>query len=316
MVTVILSAYNAEKYIEKCIDSVINQTYKDFEFLIIEDMSTDGTLAIIERKASEDSRIRLIKKEKNNGFKGYVENLNRMIKEAKGEFIAKFDADDVWVETKLEKQLADIQSDSEIFLLSANAFRIDENGEVKGEVIRPHDPEESAKMLLHSNPFCHPSIFFRNEGYLYRPNMYYTEEYDLYLRLFSDGKKLVHRKDFLFYYRILESSMSRGNNTLVQALFKEKAIEFYHQRVRWGKDEYESFEPNDYLQILDLNYSNAKNDLEKALKLAFIAELEDDFKILIKKAVKQFGIMSFLKFWFISKNFKLAHTVYSSKNAS
>ena len=84
MVTVILSAYNAEKYIEKCIDSVLNQTYKDFEFLIVEDVSTDGTLAIIERKASEDSRIRLIKKEKNNGFKGYVENLNRMIKEANG----------------------------------------------------------------------------------------------------------------------------------------------------------------------------------------------------------------------------------------
>lgn len=312
-ITVILSAYNAEKYIEKCIDSVLNQTYKDFEFLITEDKSTDGTLSIALHKVSHDSRIRLIRKEKNNGFLGYVENLNQMIKEAKGDFIAKVDADDIWVETKLEKQIEDLQSHPDIFLLSANALRIDEDGKVIGEVIRPHNPEESAKMLLHSNPFCHPSIFFRNTGYLYRANMFYAEEYDLYLRMFSDGKKLIHRKDFLFYYRILDSSMSRGNKTLVQALFKEKAIEFYHQRVKVGKDEYDSFSPDDYLQILNLEYSNTKEDLNKALKLAFIAKLEVDFKILLKKSITQHGILSFLKFWFISKNFELVHMVYSFK---
>lgn len=96
MISVILSAYNAEKYIEQCIDSVLNQTYRNFEFLIVEDVSTDGTLAIIERKAAEDSRIQLYKKDENKGFIGYVENLNWMIREAKGEFIAKFDADDIF----------------------------------------------------------------------------------------------------------------------------------------------------------------------------------------------------------------------------
>lgn len=310
-ISVILSAYNAEKYIEKCIESVLNQTYKNFEFLIVEDNSTDKTLEIIEKYAESDSRIRLIKKEQNKGFIGYVENLNRMIKEAKGDFIAKFDADDIWVDDKLEKQLNDMQSHSDIFLLSANAFKIDKKGEVIGKVIRPHNPEESAKMLLNTNPFCHPSIFFRNQGYLYRPNMFYTEEYDLYLRMFSDGKKLVHRNDFLFYYRILDSSLSRGNKSLVQALFKEKAIEFYHQRVKEGKDEYDSFMPDDYLQILNPDYSNTKEDLEKALKLAFIADLKEDYSILIKKAIRQYGILKFLKFYLISIFYGLAQKIYN-----
>lgn len=313
MVTVILSAYNAEKYIEKCIDSVLDQTYRDFEFLIVEDASTDGTLAIIQGKAAQDSRIRLITKDKNNCFIGYVENLNTMIAEAKGDFIAKFDADDIWVKDKLKKQVKDLQSNSDIFLLSANAYRIDESGEVNGEVIRPYDPEESARMLLKSNPFCHPSILFRNEGYLYRPKMYYTEEYDLYLRMFADGKNLVHRKDFLFYYRILEDSLSRGNKTLIQSLFKDKALYFYNQRLKEGKDEYDSFEPNDFLQILNPDYSNSKEDLNKAMRFSFVAGLEHDFRTLFSKAINQYGPMNFPSFWLLSKNFKLARKVYLYK---
>src|SRR5690625_7560888 len=109
-ISVILSAYNAEKFIAQSIESVLNQKFKDFEFLIVEDQSTDGTLQIIESYASEDSRINLVKKEKNKGFEGYVENLNLMIDQARGKYIAKFDADDIWSVDKLEKQLMDIEN--------------------------------------------------------------------------------------------------------------------------------------------------------------------------------------------------------------
>ena len=309
-VSVILSAYNAEKFVGKSIDSVLNQTFRDFEFLIIEDNSTDKTFQIIQEKANSDNRIRLIHKEKNNGFVGYVENLNRMISEAKGTYIAKFDADDIWEPNKLEKQIADIETHPDIFLLSANAYEIDENDKVIGKVIRPSDPEESARMIVKENPFCHPSILFRNKGYQYRPKMYYTEEYDLYLRMFSDGKKLVQRADFLFQYRILQNSLSRGNKTLIQGLFKQKAIEFYHQRIQNGKDDYENFDPESYLKILDTNFENAIPDLSLALKLSFTAGLSEDFKILLKKAIQQHGKKPFLKFWLISKNFNLAQKIY------
>lgn len=310
-VSVILSAFNAEKFIEKSIDSVLNQTFRDFEFLIVEDCSTDGTLAIIERKAKEDNRIKLIKKEKNKGFFGYVENLNIMIQQAEGEFIAKFDADDIWVEDKLEKQLKDMEEHPDIFLLSSNAIEIDENDQEIGKVIRPTTWKESQKMILKNNPFCHPSILFRNQGYLYREKMYVTEEYDLYLRMYSDGKKLIQREDELFYYRILSNSLSRGNKAIIQALFKQKAIEFYHERIQNGKDSYDEFNPDDYLKIFDLDYSSKKQDLEKALKLAFIANRKEDFQHLFKKASKQYGVLAFPKFFIISKSFNFAYQIYS-----
>lgn len=312
-ISVILSAYNAEKFIEKSILSVLNQTFKEFEFLIIEDCSTDNTLSIIEKFEKLDNRIQLIRKKKNNGFEGYVENLNTMISLTKGKYIAKFDADDIWLDDKLEKQLEDIENDESIFLLSANAFEIDENDNTIGKVIRPHHIEESNRMIVKENPFCHPSILFRNEGYIYRAKMYYTEEYDLYLRLFSDGKKLVHRKDFLFKYRILETSLSRNNKALIQALFKEKAISFYNERLEKGNDSYDNFNPNDYLKIFDTEYNSTIEDLNLAMKLAFIADLKTDFLKLIKKSKKQYSIISFFKFWIISKNFNLVYKIYSRK---
>lgn len=310
-VSVILSAFNAEKFIEKSIDSVLNQTFRDFEFLIVEDCSTDGTLEIIERKASEDNRIKLTRKEKNKGFFGYVENLNTMIQQAKGEFIAKFDADDIWVEDKLENQLKDMEENPDIFLLSSNAIEIDENDQEIGKVIRPTTWEESQKMILKNNPFCHPSILFRNHGYLYREKMYVTEEYDLYLRMYSDGKKLIQRKEPLFFYRILPDSLSRGNKAIIQALFKQKAIEFYHERIQNGADSYDEFNPDDYLKIFDSDYSSKKLDLEKALKLAFIANRKEDFQNLFKKASNQYGALAFPKFYFISKSFNFVYRIYS-----
>src|SRR5690606_3861491 len=149
-----------------------------------------NTLKIIESYQKLDSRILLTKKNQNKGFIGYAENLNMMIEQAKGDYIAKFDADDIWVKDKLEKQIEDIESNPEIFLLSANAIKIDENGNEIGKVIYPYKLNETNKMILHTNPFCHPSILFRNQGYNYREKMYYAEDYDLYLRLFSDKKVL------------------------------------------------------------------------------------------------------------------------------
>jgi len=309
-ISVILSAYNAEKYIEKSIKSVLNQTFKDFEFFIINDCSTDSTLKIITEISETDDRIIVI----NNSINEFViESRNKGIRKAKGKYIAIIDADDIWLEDKLEIQLKDIESDKSIFLLSANAYEINENDNITGEVIRPHVIEESNRMILKENPFCHPSILFKNEGYLYRPKMFYAEEYDLYLRLFSDGKKMVHRKDFLFNYRILSTSMSRNNKAVIQALFKEKALSFYHERIEKGYDSYNSFNTDDYLKIFDFDFKSSIEDLKLAMKLAFISGLKDDFLLLINKTKKYYSTKSFLFFWITSKNFNLVYKIYSKK---
>jgi len=310
IISVILSAYNAENFIGKSIKSVLNQTFKNFEFLIIDDCSTDNTLKIIREIAETDERIIVI----NNTINEFViESRNKGILKAKGKYIAIIDADDIWFENKLEKQFVDIENDESIFLLSANAYEIDENDNRIGKVIRPHNIEESNRMILQENPFCHPSILFKNEGYLYRPKMFYTEEYDLYLRLFSDKKKMIHRKEFLFNYRILSTSLSRNNKAVIQALFKQKAISFYYERVQNKIDNYDSFNPEDYLNIFDLNYDSSIEDLKLAMKLAFISNLKADFIKLVEKSKKQYNIKLFLNFWVISKNFNLSYKIYSKK---
>lgn len=307
-ISVILSAYNAEKYIEKSLKSVLNQTYKNFEFIVINDCSTDNTLKIIKKIAETDYRIIII----NNLLNEFViESRNKGLRKAKGKYIAIIDADDIWLDDKLEKQLYDIENDKSIFLLSANAYEINENDQVIGQVIRPHNIKESNQMILKENPFCHPSVLFKNEEYLYRPKMYYTEEYDLYLRLFSDGKKLVHQRDILFKYRILQNSLSRKNKAIIQALFKQKAIYFYHERINTGKDSYDNFNPDDYLQIFNENYNSTIEDLNLALKLAFTSGLKNDFLELIGKAKKQYNVKYILKFWVISKFFNLFYKMYS-----
>jgi glycosyltransferase involved in cell wall biosynthesis len=310
IISVILSAYNAENFIGKSIKSVLNQTFKNFEFLIIDDCSTDNTLKIIREIAETDERIIVI----NNTINEFViESRNKGILKAKGKYIAIIDADDIWFENKLEKQFVDIENDESIFLLSANAYEIDENDNRIGKVIRPHNIEESNRMILQENPFCHPSILFKNEGYLYRPKMFYTEEYDLYLRLFSDKKKMIHRKEFLFNYRILSTSLSRNNKAVIQALFKQKAISFYYERVQNKIDNYDSFNPEDYLNIFDLNYDSSIEDLKLAMKLAFISNLKADFIKLVEKSKKQYSIKLFLNFWVISKTFNLSYKIYSKK---
>ena len=103
LVSVITPSYNSERFISQTIESVLNQTYQKWEMIIIDDVSPDNANAIIEEYIKEDTRIRLIKLEKNSGP---AVARNRAIEEAKGRYIAFLDADDLWLPEKLEKQMA------------------------------------------------------------------------------------------------------------------------------------------------------------------------------------------------------------------
>jgi len=100
-----MSVYNGAKYLAKALDSIINQSFNDFEFIIFEDGSTDNSLEILKKYAVSDSRITLIEKEKNIGIKGFIENLNSGLKIAKGKLIARMDQDDISLLNRFEKQI-------------------------------------------------------------------------------------------------------------------------------------------------------------------------------------------------------------------
>lgn len=283
-ISVILSAYNAEKYVEKAVQSILNQTFTDFEFIIYNDGSTDSTQEILQKIASEDNRIQLVHKSQNNGFSGFINNVNEALKQAKGTYIARMDADDVAHETRLEKQFQFLERHPEFFLVGSSANHINEQGESIGKFEAKTYENELHKVLEDNNYIYNPTIMFRNEGNLYyREKCLGCEDYDFHLRLITEGKKLSNLPEILLDYRILQTSLSRGKNFFEKWIFKLEVQQFYRERLKNGNDSYEEFQPNDILQLLHPTIKSPRIYVYKAIVLAFRTKEWNILKKLIRK---------------------------------
>ncbi len=151
-----MPVYNGQTYLKDAIDSVLSQSFGDFELLIINDGSTDDTERII--KSYSDERIKYF----NFDHNGLVASLNFGLKNANGEFIARMDADDICLPERLEKQLKFFEHNYEYVLVGSRAVKIDQFGEVVGELdYPPLEWKDIKKYSLLHNPFIHPSIMFR-----------------------------------------------------------------------------------------------------------------------------------------------------------
>lgn len=283
-ISVIMSVYNAEKFLCESMNSIINQSFRDFELIVIDDCSTDKSGQILEEFAGQDDRIKLIKKEQNKGFTGFVENLNTGIQHACGKYIARMDADDISHPERFEKQYNFLEKNPAIFMVGAQANFIDEAGKKTGSIEAPLTHEEIRRRMPKHISMFHPLIMFRNEKISYREKMYFCEDYDLYFRLLCEGKKLANLPDYLLDYRILNSSISRKNNHFVRKIFVEKARQFYQQQCSTSKDEYDNFNPTEIFHILEENYPNSSQDLLFAIGTALKFDDKDSVNKLITKA--------------------------------
>lgn len=155
LVTVLMSVFNGEKYLREAIDSILTQTFSDFEFLIINDASTDRSREII--LSYLDPRIRLIDNEENIGL---TRSLNKGIDLAKGKYIARMDADDVSMPERLEKQVRFMEENPDIAVLGSWAYGIDGTGRINAEFRTPICEEIIFKDLFFSNPLIHGSVMF------------------------------------------------------------------------------------------------------------------------------------------------------------
>jgi glycosyltransferase involved in cell wall biosynthesis len=135
-ISVVMSVYNGEKYLRQAIESILQQTYTDFEFIIIDDGSTDSSREIIQ--SYDDKRIRLVINEQNIGL---TKSLNKGIRLAKGEFIARMDADDISLPQRFEKQVAYLDSHPEVGVLGTYANIIDHRGKIINNIIFPTEHE-------------------------------------------------------------------------------------------------------------------------------------------------------------------------------
>lgn len=179
-ISVIMSVYNGEKYLREAIESIINQTFTDFEFIIVNDGSTDNSLEII--KSYDDERIKIMNNEKNIGL---TKSLNKALKQARGEYIARQDADDISLSNRFEEQIKYLKNHLEVALIGTNAYLIDENGKVVGKRIASAKP--SIKDLYKENQFNHGSVMFKKAvidrlgGY--NELLKYSQDYELWLRI-------------------------------------------------------------------------------------------------------------------------------------
>jgi glycosyltransferase involved in cell wall biosynthesis len=207
--TVILPVYNAQRYITAALESVLNQTFGDFELLIINDGSTDGTLAILEDYARRDGRITLISRPNT----GYVIALNEGIAMARGEFIARMDADDISLPKRFEKQLAYLRANPNCVLVGSAVDQMDAAGMVIGpmaDVCFGHDAIDAA-LLRRGWPVVHPAVMMRTAAVRrvggYRPDYCPNEDHDLFLKLAEIGH-LENLPDLLLQYRKHDQSQS------------------------------------------------------------------------------------------------------------
>ena len=187
-ISVIMSAYNSEKYIVESIESILRQTLNDFEFIIIEDASTDSTRSIIEKYAKQDGRIKTIYNKKNIGYLGFIRNLNKGLKIAKGKYIARMDADDISMPKRFETEYNFLEKNKDIFLIGCGAIIINKNGEELSEFNPICDENKLSKIIQEGGKIYHPTIMFRNTKlFFYREKAMYCEDFDFFLNLVTNG---------------------------------------------------------------------------------------------------------------------------------
>jgi glycosyltransferase involved in cell wall biosynthesis len=185
--SVVMPVRNALPHLEEAIASIVAQTFPDFEFVILDDASTDGSTDVLRSWAERDPRIRLVEAAERLGPAG---SSNRAVAEARAPVVARMDADDVARSDRLERQLALFDEQPDAVLVGSLWEAIDQDG-------RPVRPADRARLLRPSPfaPFCHPTIMFRKEVFEaiggYRAEANRWEDIDLYLRFAAVGRVLV-----------------------------------------------------------------------------------------------------------------------------
>jgi glycosyltransferase involved in cell wall biosynthesis len=215
-ISVLLPVYNAESYLLAAMESVLKQTYRDFELLVLNDGSTDNSLAILKKFAAQDKRIRIISREN----KGLVETLNELVSEAKGEYLARMDADDICLPERFAKQIAFMNANPGHVVIGSWVETINAKGQPIGLIKSPvHHADIDQCNLRGLSSIWHPTAMIRKKAMLkiagYKSRNKSAEDLDLWLRLAEIGK-LANIPQVLLKYRLHENATSEASGKLQQ----------------------------------------------------------------------------------------------------
>lgn len=240
LVSIILPAYNVEKYLKEAIDSILRQSFTDFECIIINDGSTDTTERVI--LSYSDNRIIYLKNEANMGL---IYTLNRGLSAAKGKYIARMDGDDISMGNRLQKQFEYLEKNKEVDVLATQVSLIDEDDNDIGfwdEDIQHSDVDSIKKFLPVNNCIAHPTIMGKKEiliSYKYNAAQKLSEDYDLWLRIIANGKIIDKLPEPLLKHRILQSSFTRTRK--VNVFYKISLVKWLFIKSELSKGKLNKF---------------------------------------------------------------------------
>lgn len=304
LVSVIITAYNAEKFIREAVDSILDQTYSNWELILINDFSSDRTGAIFTEIKKRDSRVKIIT---NPANLGRAISRNRGLDLAQGEYIAILDADDVSVGNRLEKQVTFLEKNASVFLVGTGAIKINEEGKVIGY----HNPICSdfkvKKLLSKRNCIYHSSVMFRKTSVRYREKFPFSQDYDFYLQLLAENKNLTNIPEKLLKYRIVEQAAS-WSNTAKQRMFAQKAQEIYLAKINNVSVAYDEFDPDTILTI-DFKNSEIKEVMQSEIEALYKLTQFKKMRKICSKYFSLYGVFNiFLIFYltsFLGKRFSI-----------
>lgn len=239
LISIITPLYNSEKYIRETIESVLNQTYKNWEMLIVDDCSKDNGVKIVNEYVLKDKRIKLFKNEKNEGVSF---TRNRAIDLSQGKYIAFLDSDDLWKKEKLKKQILFMEKNN-IDLSYTGYEKINTDGSLRGEIKVPKkiDYKELLKNCLIG--FL-TAIYLKEKFEIYRFKKTKAEDYIFWLEIFKQIDYAYGIQESLAYYRVSNNSRSSNKLDIVKfhwKIYREyeklnffKAIYYYFIYIKRG----------------------------------------------------------------------------------
>lgn len=226
LVSVIMPAYNSEKFISEAIQSVLNQTYANWELIIVDDASDDSTIHIVENFQKKDTRIKFFRNSCNHGTH-YARN--KAIKAASGDFIAFLDADDLWKPEKLFKQLILIEGENLAACFSSYDL-MDENGDLLNKKVEAL-PQLSYEKLLKANYVGNLTGIYsiKKLGKIYCPEIRKRQDWALWLKVINNGGSMKGILESLALYRIRNNSISQNKAEMLKYNFN-----VYHKVLGYG----------------------------------------------------------------------------------
>lgn len=253
LISVALPVYNGEQYLVEAIESILAQTFADFELIIIDDGSTDNSLAILKHYQLKDLRIRLVEQENQN----LASTLNNILDLAQGQWVARMDQDDIALPHRFERQLQWLEQTGADICGSWVKFF----GSWDRRTFKPYESDQAIKMdMLFKSPFAHPSVMMRTD---FAKQLRYdkccekAEDYDLWVRAAQAGWKMTNVPEVLLLYR------KHGSQITTATVVKLQKVSKLIQTRYWSliADTY-GFNPDSAREIVNLFYAVEPSDMD------------------------------------------------------